>query len=111
MKIALIIISLLFLLSLYVIWEEKTTNHIKAHDLTLRIKAHKDSANSLANRFKARIAEDSLILIRYGETVQRANLAEQRALKAERNLKHEINTHRTFSDHQTDSLLATIQPH
>lgn len=109
MKTVVIVLSLAVIVLGWLLYDSTVTSNARAGDAEARERFHRNRADSLDATYKARIEQDSLILLHYGQTVQRANQAEQRARKAEIALKYEKNLNRRFSDATTDSLLSRIR--
>jgi len=109
MKIALIIVSALLLISLTYGYLSTVESNTTIRNKETEVRYHRLKANEFKARFDSLYEADSPILQKYGESIQRAEIAEQRARKAELALKHEIRNNRTFSDAVTDSLLAEIR--
>lgn len=109
MRIALIICVAIILILLTVFYTSTTESTIKEKALKAEAKAFREAADSLDKKYKAKIEQDSILIVSFGNAIQRANNSEQRALKAEQQLKYERSINRRFSDSATDSLLTLIQ--
>jgi len=109
MKLALIISLALNLLLIFLIWERETERGITVKDLELQVRHHKSNADSLATRYDSLLAHDEEMVILYGNSMERASNAEQRALRSEIDLRVERQRNRRFSDAQTDSLLLLVR--
>lgn len=109
MKLAVIILSLLLVLSItYNFIQTSTHEAIEANERKARI-YHQSRADSITALYSDLMERDTVQAILYANAMERAQNAEKRYLKAEGDLRRERAINRKFTDVESDSLLSLVR--
>ena len=109
MKTAVIILSLIVAVLLWLLYDTRTTysenleNEMKAKEY------HQSRADSIGTLYETLLKEDTVQAILYRNAVERGDRAIERVLKLNQELQRERAFNRKFNDFETDSLLSLVR--